>query len=575
MKLLKVLLLVFIAAIISSCGLNRMVNNYDDVDYSVTPEVLENKGGDVELEIKGFIPEKYFHPKASVEITPVVKYDGGEKALESFRLKGEKAKGEGTVISKKQGGSFTYNTTFEYEAGMEDAIVVTEPVASLKNKSETLGQTQLAEGVIITSTRIKHSEKSTMLPHGYEEETIISENSSIYFAQNFANLNWRLPLNKKEHTKEDLAAMKDFIRKGWEIKDIDLNAWASPEGEIDFNEDLAKDRAKTGKRYLTKELNKIAAREEVPFENAEDITIESNPRGEDWNGFMKAVKSSNLEQKQTILNVVRSQPDLKKREQEIRNMTMLFKELEEKVLPSLRRVEFTVNAYEPKHSDEELKDLIFVDPDTLDINEMLYAATLQSSSDKKIKAYDVITGKHANCFRAHNNQAAEYLLQGNLENAEKALEKAKAIKATAEVHNNFAVLELKKENFEKAQSYLEKAKKAGINTSYNRGIVDLINGDFASAESNFRVAKCDYNLALALLMNDKTSEAIETLECADKGAEEYYLMAVAHARNNQQEQAIRSLEKAISIEDTLKERAKTDKEFIDYFEEDDFDRLVN
>jgi tetratricopeptide (TPR) repeat protein len=103
----------------------------------------------------------------------------------------------------------------------------------------------------------------------------------------------------------------------------------------------------------------------------------------------------------------------------------------------------------------------------------------------------------------------------------------------------------------------------------------LINGDFASAESNFRVAKCDYNLALALLMNDKTSEAIETLECADKGAEEYYLMAVAHARNNQQEQAIRSLEKAISIEDTLKERAKTDKEFIDYFEEDDFDRLVN
>lgn len=576
MRTVKVLVLLLMTAFLGSCGLNRMVNNYEDVDYTTTPEVLENKGGQVEMEVKGFIPEKYFHPKASLEFTPVVKYDGGEKELESFRLKGEKAEGEGTVISKKEGGSFTYNAIFDFEEGMEDAVVVANPVASLKNNSEKLGSTQLAEGVIITSTRIKHTENTTISPHGYEKETIVSEDAAIYFAKNFANLNWRLEFNKKEENKKDLSELNDFISQGWKIKDIDLNAWASPEGEIDFNEDLAEDRAETGENYIKKQLNKIAKEKDskVQYESADEVTIASNPRGEDWNGFVEAVENSNLEKKETILNVVRSQPDLKKREQEIRNMSVIFKELEEKVLPSLRRVEFSVNSYEPKHSDEELKDLIFSDIDTLDINEMLYAATLQTTPAKKTEAYEAITEKHANCFRAHNNKAAVYLEEGNLAEAEKALNKAKAIKTTGEVFNNLAVLELKKENYDKASEHLENARNEGINTNYNQGIIDMINGDFDSAESNFSAADCDYNLALAQIMNEDNSKALETLDCSDKGAMEYYLMAVANARSNNQEQALSNLEKAISIDSGLKETAKTDKEFIDYTGNDAFERII-
>lgn len=576
MRNLKLLVLILTVSMISGCGLNRMVKNYDEVDYTVSPDVLENKGGEVTLEVKGFIPEKYFHPKATMEFKPVLKYDGGEKELKTFVLKGEKAEGNGTVISKKEGGSFTYSTTFEYEEGMEDAILVVKPVANLKKKSEQLGTTQLVEGIIITSTRIKHDENVVMASHMYEKETIITEEANIYFAQNFAKLNWWLDLNKKESTKEDLKELKNFIRKGWEIKDIDINAWASPEGEIDFNENLAVDRAETGKKYLTKQLNKIAKEKDtkVDFEAAEGVTINMYPKGEDWNGFMEAVKNSDLEAKNTILNVVRSQPDLKQREKEIRNMSLIYDEIAEEILPPLRRVEFAVNAFEPKHSDEELQALIFSNPDTLDIKEMLFAATLQPSADKKVAAYEVINQKHGKCWRAYSNKGAVLLEQNKLEEAEKSLEKAKSIKATGEVYNNLAALELKKENFDKAKELLNKAEKAGINISYNMGMIHMIEGDFAKAESNFSKAKCSYNLALAQLMNDKGAQAIETLECSEKGAKEHYLLAVAHARDKNQEKALSHLEAATEKCNKMKKVAKNDKEFIDYFDTDEFANII-
>lgn len=577
MKNIKLLVLVVLtSAIVSSCGLSKMMKKYEAVDYTVTPEVLENLGGEVEFEVNGFIPEKFFHNKAIVEFKPVLKYDGGEKELKSFTLKGEKAEGNGTVINKKEGGSFTYKTSFAYEKGMEDAVVVINPVATLKKKTEELGSTDIVEGIIITSTRIKHTENTIAAAHQYEKETIISESANIYFAKNLSYLNWRLKLNTENQNKEQLETLKEFIRKGWVIKDVDMNAWASPEGEISFNEDLAQDRAKTGEKYMRKMLKTIGKEKDskVQYESADDVTIDSNPRGEDWNGFMTAVENSNLEEKNTILNVVRSQSDLKERENEIRNMSLIYNELAQDILPKLRRVEFTVNAFEPKHTDEELMDLIFSYPDTLDIKEKLYAATLQLTAEKKIAAYKVINEKHANCWKAFNNKAVVYLSQDDIANAEESLNKANSIKSGGEIYNNMAALEIKKENFEKAVEYINKAKSAGINTKYNQGLVDMINGDFASAESNFAAANCDYNLALAQLMNNKAEKAIATLECADKGAAEYYLLAVIYARQANETNIISNLEKAIAIDPAYKNTAKKDKEFIKLFDKEAFQALV-
>lgn len=576
MKHLKVVGVVVMTALLSSCGLNRMIKNYENVDYSVTPEVLENKGGTVDLEMKGFIPEKYFHKKAVVEVQPVLKYEDGEKKLDSFKLKGEKAEGNGTVISKKEGGSFEYSTTFEYEPEMANASLVVTPVASLRDKSEALGKTTLAKGIIITSTKIKHSEKVAMAQDKYEKETIIPEEASIYFAQNLANLNWWLDLNKEKNTKEKLENLKDFVRKGWKIKNVELNAWASPEGEVDFNEELAADRAETGKGYITKKLNQIAEEKgsKVNYESSEEISMDVQPRGEDWNGFMKAVENSDIEQKNTILNVVRSQPNLKKREQEIRNMALVYEEVAEKILPPLRRVEFTVNCYEPKFTDSQMKDFVFSNPDTLDLEEMLYSATLFEDMDKKMQVYQTAANKHSNCWRAHNNIAAIHLLKGNLDKAESSLEKAKDNNLTGEVYKNLGVLESKKGNFEEALDIFSKARSKGINANYNMAIAHIIKGDFAKAKSLFGNTSCDYNLALAQVMNENYDKAQQTLECADKGAREHYLMAVVGARKENKEMVLKYLKKATSMEASLKEEAANDEEFIDYFNDEDFKAVV-
>jgi len=576
MKHFKLLSLIIITAMLSSCGLNRMVKNYEKVNYEVSPEVLENKGGSVDLEVKGYVPEKYFHPKATVEVQPVLKYEDGEKKLTPFKLKGEKVQGEGTEISKKEGGSFTYSTAFEYKPAMENATLVTSPVASLKGKSETLGTTNLAKGIIITSTKIKNTENVAFAPHMYEKETIVSEDANIYFAQNFANLNWWLDLNKERNTKDNLKELKDFIRKGWEIKNIELNAWASPEGELDFNEELAVDRSETGKKYITKELNKIAEEEEtkVNFESAEEVKLKVQPRGEDWNGFMEAVKNSNIEEKNTILNVVRSQPNLKKREQEIRNMAMVYDVVAEKILPPLRRVEFTVNSYEPKFTDSEMKELVFSDPDKLELNEMLYAATMYDDNDKKLQIYNMVTDKHAKCWRAHNNKAAIHLLKGELDKAEESLEEAKGDKVAGEVYKNMGVLASKKGDFDKAIEMFEKAQEEGLKANYNLGIAHIIKGNFDKAINLFGSTTCDYNLALAQIMNGNLNKAESTLKCADEDARTHYLLAVVGARKENKDMAMKHLEKATSMNSSLKAEAEEDEEFIEYFTDSEFKEIV-
>ncbi|MCF8230762.1 MAG: tetratricopeptide repeat protein [Bacteroidales bacterium] len=576
MKQLKFIGLVLAMAMLSGCGLNRMVKNYEDVDYSVTPDVLENKGGTVNLEVQGYIPEKYFHKKAVVEVQPVLKYEGGEKELETFTLKGEKAEAKGKVISKKEGGSFTYETSFEYKPAMENSTLVVTPVASLRDNSEQLGKTKLAEGIIITSTRIKHSEKVAMAPHKYEKETIVSKDANIYFAQNFANLNWRLDLNKQKNTKENLKKLQDFIRKGWEIKNIKLNAWASPEGELDFNEELAVDRSKTGEKYITKKLNKIAGAKdsEVQFESAEDVEIKTQARGEDWNGFMEAVKNSDLAKKNTILNVVRSQPNLKKREQEIRNMAMVYEEVAEKILPPLRRVEFSVNSYEPKFSDSQMKDLVFSNPDTLEVNEMLYAATLFEENSKKLDIYNTIINNYPNCWRAHNNKAAIYLLEGDLDKAEASLEDAKGTDIPGEVYKNLGVLASKKGDFDEAIQMFEKAEKKGIRASYNKGVVHIVKGRFDKAKSLMNSVSCDYNLGLVQLMHENYDKAEQTLKCADEDAAAHYLLAVAGARQDNKEMVTNHLKKAVKLDSSLKTEAAEDAEFIDYYNDSAFKEIV-
>ncbi len=578
----------------TGAGIKKMSKESGKVQYKTTPNVLEAKGDSIKVEIKGTIPEKYFGKKTAMNFTPVLKYNGDSSILKSITLQGESVVGNGIVINYKNGGTFTYKDVIPYKPEMNKSELVANPIIySVKGTLDTkesikeikdskkfveVGKIKLADGVIYTTKSVKHDEDVALANDKYEKVTIDSKDATIYFAVNLYNINMRLPLNVNRGVKNNLQELKDFINKGWKIRDIDINAWASPEGEETFNEGLSERRANTGSKYSYSLFKKLARQKNsiVKIKHPEkQIKFNIFARGEDWDGFMKSVETSNITDKNIILNVINSQPDLRKREQEIRNMTIVYKEIEDDILPPLRRVNIKVNCFEPKKSDEKIAELSTSYPDSLNIEELLYAATLTNDLKIQLKIYKSASILYPQCWRAFNNAATTDIKLGNFNEASVYLKKANALSPNnGKVLNNLGVIASVNKEYKKAKSYFMEAQKIGINENYNLGIIMITEGDYNKALNLFRGKKCNYNVALANLLSGNSSIAENNLKCAPKDAESYYLMAVVGARTNNTSLLYDNLIKAVKANPSLKEKAKEDREFINYFNNPDFKNVV-
>ncbi|MFU8844920.1 MAG: hypothetical protein ACNA7V_14035, partial [Bacteroidales bacterium] len=335
-------------------------------------------------------------------------------------LKGEKADGEGTVINSKTGGSFTYTESFDYIDDYRVSELMVNAKVIKGNKTKDYENIKLADGIIVTAHNIINDEKRIEAPSGYELETIITEKATIYFRQNMANLDWNIKHNKAEEAKNNIQKVDDFLMLGWKIKDITIDGWASPEGEFDFNENLSFSRAATAKKYMENKVKTIIEKRAKelkvkPETLKQDVKFIETGHGEDWNGFMTALQESDMKDKNTIINVVNAQPDLAKREQEIRNMTVIYKEIEEDFLPPLRRAIITVNSYEPKRTDEEIAQLAVTYPDSLTYKELLHAATLTSDHQARYNIYRSGFTHSDRDWKVYNNAALELITLGNLD----------------------------------------------------------------------------------------------------------------------------------------------------------------
>lgn len=622
--------LLLIAAVFVSCNpLNKMAKNFNDISYEVTPEVLEVKGGTVTFNIEGTIPAKFFHKRAAIAFQPVLEYEGGELAMRTLILRGEKVMGEGTMISYADGGSFTYTESFDFTEDMKiSELMVTTVAFAPKDmipsgtsmaealnmpKAIVLGEMKLADGIIFTSKRIsvenevrelvevgdetpkrdaagnvdmsayqvKDQHAVDMLriaPHGYEKVTMVSESAMIYYAQNLHNYNTSLEWNRKKDVPAQLDNLNDFVSKGWEIKDVVINGWASPEGEETFNDGLSERRANTAANILYTNFNRIARQKDtkVNFKNAKnDLNFKLVGHGPDWNGFVKNVEASEIQDKQPILNVVRSTAP-EQREEEIRNMILIFPELEESILPPLRRAEITVNCYEPKKTDEEIARLATTNPSELNQAELLYSATLTDDWNTKYNIYKSAASTYNNSWEAQNNAGFMALKMGKVNEAKDYFEKAEKINQNnGIITNNMGVLHAYQENYAEAEKHFNNANRMGIDNNYNQGLIAINKGDFKGAISKFSGVSCNYNLALAQLMDGNTSAATSNLECARKNGSTYYLLAVIGARTDNQTMMMNNLEKAVRANSKYKAEAKVDREFIEYFNNADFMAIVN
>jgi len=574
----------------AGASLKSMARDFGKVELQVIPEILEEKGDSVEVTIKGNFPPKYFNKKAVMNFTPVLVYEGGATAFEPINFKGESVSGNGTLISYNNGGSFTYTAKVPYNDNMKVSELVVAPLIynyqteiypSRESVMENAGyvmidERKLADGVIYTSKRIEDNFANSDMPHGYEKVTIVTQTANIFFQVNLANLNWNLPMNKKQDSKDALAAMNSDIVKGWDIKDITIDGWASPEGEESFNEGLSGRRANTAIKYAKSELNKLAKKNKsgLAFAKADEITFVEAANGPDWNGFMNAVEASSIKDKNAILNVVRSS-SADQREQEIRNMILIYPEIEKDILPPLRRAIINVNTFEPKHPDSEISSLATSDPASLKLNELLYAATLTEDLNTRKAIYASTMELHPKCLRAVVNASAVELEMGNTAEAKRLLEKASTMTdKSAEVYNNLAVVAIMERDFAKAESNLNKAKSLGGDVSYNMGIVNIYQGKYDKAASMMSGEKCDYNLGLAQLLNKDYSAAQNTLNCAPETAERFYLLAIIGSRTDNSSMIYTNLMKAIQKDENYKNTAKWDREFMKYFNEPDFQNIV-
>jgi tetratricopeptide (TPR) repeat protein len=569
--------LILLSAMIAITG---CVSTQLPESYTVEPEVLEAKGGMVDFTVSGTIPEKSFHKKAKVEFSPYIKSGEQVKELKKFTLRGEKTEGEGTVINSKTGGSFSYTESFEYEEWMQGSELLVDAKIMKGSKVTELNDIKLADGVIITYKNIIHDEELSWAPSGYEPVTIISESATIYFRVNFANLNWNLPLNKTDEAKAKMEKMDEFIMKGWKIKDIDIDAWASPEGEIDFNNNLADDRAIRAHKFMESKLEKINKKRAKEMgvdvsELQQDVLYNAKGHGEDWDGFMESVQKSDLRDKSAILNVINSQSDVAKREQEIRNMTVIYKEIEDDILPPLRRADITVNCFEPKRTNDEIARLATTHPDSLDYKEILHAATLTNDPQVKYNIYKSAFTNPDRDWKAYNNAAAEAIVLGKLDEAENLLTQAtKLSPKNGVVENNLGVLACHRDDYETAEKHFLNAQSLGENENYNLGIVMIQKGEYQKALNYFKGVNCKHNVALAQLLAGQMNEAFNNLKCAPESPQTFYMMAVYGARSNKQDVVLEYLGKSIAMDGSMKEKAATDREFIKYYNDPAFQQLL-
>ncbi|MDR0363991.1 MAG: hypothetical protein LBH92_03100 [Bacteroidales bacterium] len=562
--------------LLSSCnGTGKMAKKLNEVTYSVTPEVLESIGGKVNFEAQAKVPAKLFDKKAVVVFIPEIKYDNGSQMLEPKIVVGEKESQWGyQVIPKKNGGTITYKGSFDYIPDMEvselrvniyvmkgkdfSAIFNPNSANSYSSLSPDYIVETLAHGIIITSTRIQNGEKASLMAHGYEKVTRVSKSASYHFAISSSNYSPNFGMNKNPENKAAIKELEGFLDLGWEVDNIIVDGWASPDGENKFNNKLSENRAITVKKLWDKTLSK------------KNLTATAKGNGQDWDGYVAAVNASSLSNKSEALAVL-NHNGMEQRESAIANLVHKNPTINAMILDPLRRATIVITCFEPKYSDEELAALAISDPSKLKEPELLYAATLHPNDlDKQYTIYKNAIQFFPNSTAAHNNAGAIALQQLNNSEAIAHIQKAETLNANApEIQNNLGIIAVREGKIDAAVNYLNKAKTLDEG-KYNAGLCEIAKGNFSQAQA-LLTTKCSYGLALVQLETKKTNDAIQTLNCMDhKNAETHYLLAVAYARNGDKNNMASNLKEAVKAKPALKTTAQKDREFIKFFSDPAF-----
>jgi tetratricopeptide (TPR) repeat protein len=526
-------------------------------NFTVDPNPLEAQGGQVPAVVNGTFPANYMKTKAVVTVTPELRYGNGQVAKgQSATFQGEKVQGNDQTISYKVGGRYTMKTAFNYVPDMQKSDMYLTFDARLGKKKVDLPAVKVATGVLSTAELYKQTLMNAggcIAPDSFQRVKAQKTEANIKFLVNQANL--RKSELKNNSVKEFVSMLKKINadREGLNLKNVEVLAYASPEGGFAFNDKLANKRQGTSETYVQQQLKaaKLA-----------DADIDARYTAQDWDGFKQLVQASNIQDKDVILRVLEMYKDPEERERQIRNMSEGFRELADGILPELRRSRLIVNYETVGRSDEQIKAQYASDASKLSADELLYAASLENNAATKKAIYQKTAELYSNDYRAYNNLAALAFNEGNEAAAKNYLQQAFAKNSkAAEGNANLALIALKNGQTKEAENYLANATAAN-DFSEVLGNLNIAKGNYATAVQNFGNANTN-SAALAQILNKDYASAVSTLKgVKNRDAMTDYLTAIVLNRQGNSSAAKEYLQKATSASSALASYAANDLEFL-------------
>ncbi|MDR2385302.1 MAG: hypothetical protein LBD80_06555 [Tannerella sp.] len=526
------------------------------------PQPLESVGGKVPVTINATFPAKWFNKNAAVTVTPVLRYATGETWGTSYTFQGEKVRANNQLVSYSSGSNATMRTTFDYKPVMKKSELYLTFDAKIKNKSVQLPDIKIADGVIATAD-LADAATSTPAVGPDKFQRIIKE---AYYA-NIMFLIQQAELRSNELNNNKISEWKNIVENAEQSPNqnvsIEISAYASPDGGVNLNEKLAEKRESNTTNYVEKELKKRKI----------NIPVDARYTAQDWEGFQELVSKSNLQDKDLVLRVLSMYKDPEQREREIKNISTVFKSLAEEILPQLRRSRLTANIEIIGKSDEEIKELAKSKPSSLNVEELLYAATLTDNNSEKETIYTKATQLFPNDYRGWNNAGVQRYISGDYEKAAELFAKSNSIKNNSEANMNLGLLELLNGNTDKAQQLLGNVSDVPV-LGEALGLLYLKQGDYAKAVRSFAGSKTN-NAALSQILTKDYSAAAQTLNNVVKpDAITSYLKAIVSARTNDVKSVVSNMRDAIEKDRALAVEAANDLEFAKYSNDSSFTDLI-
>ena len=558
----KGLFLSLIAAVALLASCNKSLPNPEQL--SVNPNPLVKVGDKVDADITGTFPEKKFAKKGVLVVTPVLKYAGKEAVGEAVTYVGEKAKENGKTVNYKAGGKYTQHCSFTFEPEMAKSELWLRFEARVGNKTIEIPEIKVADGVVVTDELAEAGDNElAATPDKFQR--IIQEytEADLMFLIQSANL--RSSETRSDDVKALQAAIKDAnADEKKAINKLEVSGYASPDGGMDLNEKLAKNRQKVAQDFLKKGMKK----DKVNAEIAENITAE------DWDGFKALVENSNMQDKDLVLRVLKMYTDPEEREAQIQNLSAVYKTLAEEILPALRRSRMILTTDLIGKSDDEIAALAKNDPTQLSVEELLYAATLTNDKAEKKEIYAKAVNIY-NDYRAWNSLGQLYFDEGNIAEARRCYGNALGIQPNdPDVNYNAGIAAMADNDLAKAEEYLGKAAGTKANLGAALGTLYTKKGDYAAAKKAYGNTASN-NAAVQQILDEDYAAASQTLNnVKEPNATTAYLKAIVGARTNDKAAVYSNIKSAIAQDAAFKERAAQDIEFAKFAEDPEFQAIV-